>query len=67
MHDNCQQKPASNYMPVTFVLSHHIYNDFNSFILDPKTKTNLRSIKDYSENVFMAVESVFDLSETAEL
>ena len=54
-------------MPVTFVLSHHIYNDFKSFIPDPKTKTNLWSIKDYSENVFMAVESVRNLSETAEL
>ena len=40
MHDIWQQKPANNYMPVTFLLSRHIYNDFNSFILDPKTKTN---------------------------
>jgi len=54
-------------MPVTFVLSHHIYNDFKSFIPDPKTKTNLWSIKDYSENVLLAVESVCDLSGTAEI
>jgi len=41
MHNICPQQPEIGHMSVTFVLSQHIYNNFNSSIFDPNVETHL--------------------------